>query len=65
MPDGDSQSNERPYVGVHLQCCNVYVRAYLNAAGNAYVTFCPRCTTQVRIRAVAEGGSTDHFFSAG
>lgn len=54
----------RPFVGVHLKCCNVYVRVYVNQAGNAYVGRCPRCGVPVRIPIVSEGGSTSHFFSA-
>ena len=54
----------RPFVGIHLKCCNVYVRAYVNAANDAFVTWCPRCQAQVRIPIVKEGGSTDRFFEA-
>jgi hypothetical protein len=51
-------------VGVHLKCCRVYVRAYLNAAGNAFVAWCPRCAAQVRIDVVEEGGTNSRFFEA-
>ena len=47
-----------------MKCCNVYVRAYINADQSAFVVFCPRCTAQVRIPIVEEGGSTDRFFGA-
>lgn len=55
---------ERPYVGVHMQCCNVYVRAYANHDLSAYVGWCARCASQVRIPIVEEGGSSDRFFGA-
>ncbi len=55
---------ERPFLGVHLGCCNVYSRLYLNAANTAYVGFCPRCAKQVRAEVVEEGGSTNRFFEA-
>ena len=54
----------RPFVGVMMKCCRTYVRAYLNPAGEAFVGWCPRCAAQVRIEAVAEGGSTNRFFEA-
>ncbi len=66
MTESDStRGQERPFIGVHLKCCNVYVRAYVNAAGDAFTTFCPRCTAQVHIPIVAEGGSSSRFFNAG
>jgi len=59
-----NNGSERPFVGVHMKCCNTYVRAYMNQAGNAYVGWCPRCATQVRMNIVAEGGSSSAFFTA-
>jgi hypothetical protein len=54
----------RPFVGVHLKCCNVYVRAYANADGTAFVGWCPRCAAPVRVAIVASGGSDSRFFEA-
>lgn len=56
---------ERPFIGVHMKCCNTYVRAYLNATKDAYTGRCPRCAIQVRIDVVKEGGSSGRFFEAG
>ena len=66
MSPGESQQPdkaERPFVGIHLKCCNVYVRAYANAAQNAFVAWCPRCAAPVRVPIVKEGGSTSRFFT--
>jgi hypothetical protein len=52
----------RAFVGVHMKCCNIYVRAYVNPDCSAYVGWCPRCAAQVRIPIVEKGGSTDRFF---
>lgn len=57
-------SETRAFLGVHLRCCNVYTRLYLNAAKPAYVGWCPRCAKQVRVQVVQEGGSTGRFFEA-
>lgn len=54
----------KPFLGIHLKCCNVYVRAYINATKDAYVANCPRCASPVRIRITSEGGSTSQFFEA-
>jgi len=54
----------RPFVGIHLKCCNTYVRAYANHDRSAYVGWCPRCAAAVRIPIVKEGGSNSRFFEA-
>ena len=65
-PSSDSSNPKpRPFLGIHLKCCNVYVRAYCNAAGDAFTTFCPRCTVPVRIPIATDGtGSRSQFFEA-
>jgi len=58
------ESRERPFLGVLLRCCNVYSRLYVNAEGDAYVGWCPRCAKRVRVDIVEEGGSDQRFFEA-
>jgi len=53
----------RPFVGVVLQCCHVYVRLYVNAAGDRFTGWCPKCLKQVEIL-LSEEGTTDRFFVA-
>jgi hypothetical protein len=63
--DRPVSTDRRPTaVGVHMKCCNVYIRVNVNYARDAYVGWCPRCASQVRIPIVQEGGSTDRIFSA-
>jgi hypothetical protein len=64
VPDAGPRSAPRPFVGVLMKCCRTYVRAYLNAAQDAFVGWCPRCAAKVEIEAVEEGGSTSRFFEA-
>ena len=56
-------TQRRPFVGVLLKCCNIYVRAHLNVQQDAYVGWCPRCAAAVRIEVSADG-SRSRFFEA-
>jgi hypothetical protein len=64
-PAAPSPAGPRPFLGLHMRCCHVYVRVYANAAGDAFVGRCPRCGVPVRVDVDDEGGSTGSFFSAG
>ena len=65
MPAQEPVSDaNRPFVGVLMKCCRVYVRAYLNAGQDAFVGWCPRCAAQVRVGVVEQGGSSDRCFEA-
>lgn len=63
-PSPQQPSGRQKSIGVHMKCCRVYVYANLNAAGDAFVAWCPKCAKQVRINVVAKGGSTSRFFEA-
>jgi len=58
----DNQKSKRPFIGVHFKCCGVYSRIYLNARGDAYVGWCPKCTKRVEAK-VGPGGTEERFFS--
>ncbi|GJM26274.1 MAG: hypothetical protein DHS20C16_26890 [Phycisphaerae bacterium] len=58
-----SETPRRAWIGVHFECCDVYVRIYKNPAGDAYEGRCPRCLQKVRAR-VGPGGTSARFFSA-
>jgi hypothetical protein len=58
-----NQSTRRPFLGVHFECCNVYVHIYRNATETAYEGHCPRCGRIVRIP-IGEGGSSSRIFRA-
>ncbi|MFQ5412154.1 MAG: hypothetical protein ACE5EC_07640 [Phycisphaerae bacterium] len=45
----------RPWVGIHFECCDVYDRIYRDADSPAYVGRCPRCGRPITIRVDPEG----------
>lgn len=54
-------SAQRPFLGVMFECCRVYVRVYINRAGEAYEGSCPRCRRSIRF-VVGEGGSSTRMW---
>ncbi len=54
---------DRPWVGIHFDCCSVYTRIYRNTEGTAYHARCPRCLREVTLR-VGPGGTDARFFLA-
>ncbi len=64
MQPRQPEPNARPFIGVHMKCCNVYIRAYLSRIRAKFVGWCPRCGARVEVPAVREGGTTNRFFSA-
>jgi hypothetical protein len=64
MNTSEKQSGQkRPFIGIHFQCCRVYSRIYLNAAGTAFVGWCPKCAKKAEIF-VSTTGSSSRFFTA-
>ena len=58
-----SPTMDRPWLGIHFQCCEVYARVYRNRDGTLYFGRCPRCLRKVRLR-VGSGGTDARFFRA-
>ena len=61
---GHKPSGQRPFLGVHFACCDVYRRIYLNRSKTLYLGNCPHCGKQIRFQ-VGPGGSNARFFTAG
>jgi len=60
---GQDDNSKRPYIGVLFKCCRVYSRIYLNAKGDAFVGWCPKCSTKMEVM-VSPTGSDSRFFTA-
>ena len=59
-----TSGTQRPFIGMHFTCCNVYVRIYLNKGRTAFVGYCPKCTRKAVVK-VGSQGSRARFWSAG
>ena len=53
----------REFLGITFRCCGVYQRIHRNAAGTAYVGWCPKCALRVEVQ-ISPGGTDDRFFEA-
>ena len=57
------KENQKKFLGIMFECCNIYKRVYVNKEGNAYEGRCPKCYAQVTVRIGSEG-SDNRFFRA-
>tara|TARA_B100000686_G_scaffold348489_1_gene439649 strand:- start:108 stop:287 length:180 start_codon:yes stop_codon:yes gene_type:complete len=55
--------NNKKFLGIMFECCNIYRRIYINKEGNAYKGRCPKCFSEVEVR-IGECGSDKRFFRA-
>jgi len=58
-----AQKEQRKFIGVKFNCCNIYVRIYANKEGTAYEGRCPKCFRPVKFK-IGEGGTDHRFFEA-
>ena len=57
MPEKPTSLKGRPFLGVMFECCNVYVRVYLDKDGEFYNGRCPSCLRTLRFVVGADGKS--------
>ena len=62
-PASTQSGRNRPWIGIHFDCCHVYTRIYRNAQGTAYHGQCARCFRAVTLN-VGPGGTDARFFKA-
>ena len=54
---------DKKFLGIMFECCNIYRRIYINKEGNAYEGRCPKCFGEVKI-IIGPGGSEKRIFRA-
>jgi hypothetical protein len=59
--ESPSGSDNRPFLSVLFECCNVYQRVYRNPTDTAYIARCPRCARTATFP-VGQGGTTSRTF---
>ena len=57
------KKEQRKFIGVKFNCCNVYLRIYPNKEGTAYEGRCPKCFRPVKFK-IGTGGTDHRFFEA-
>ncbi len=57
------EQEEKKYLGIMFNCCNVYARIYKNKEGTAYVGRCPKCMRLIKVP-IGKGGINKRFFNA-
>ncbi len=53
----------KKFIGINFQCCNVYKRIYINKDKNAYEGNCPKCYRKVKVL-IGANGTDQRFFDA-
>ena len=53
---------EKKFIGILFECCNVYRRIYVNKEKNAYEGGCPKCNSKVKVT-IGPGRTEIRFFS--
>lgn len=59
----DRDDAARPYLGIHFECCGVYVRVYRRRGATRYVARCPRCLRTISFP-VGRHGTRARLFRA-
>ena len=51
----------RPWIGIHFQCCGVYTRVYRRPDDTRYEGRCPKCAAAVSLRVGPDGVASRTF----
>lgn len=62
-PASGGSAGDRPWIGIHFQCCGVYTRVYRHRDATSYEGRCPKCAAKVNLR-VGPDGVASRVFTA-
>ncbi len=60
----DAKAGGNPFLGIHFECCNVYLRVYRKPEERSYRGRCPKCLRTLEILVDEEKGISEKFFRA-
>lgn len=56
-------TQEKKFIGILFECCNIYRRIYINKEKNGYEGRCPKCRGEIKVK-IGQGGTDTRFFKA-
>ncbi|MCP4725616.1 MAG: hypothetical protein GY863_11295 [bacterium] len=59
--ESNNSKEQKPFIGIHFKCCNVYNRIYMNNKKDAFVGWCPKCAKRVHIGISPDGVDSKYF----
>lgn len=59
----DARRSDRPWLGIHFECCDVYARVMRRPDELQYTGRCPKCGRKVHVK-VGPGGVRTRLFRA-
>lgn len=54
---------DRPWIGIHFECCGTYRRVYRSPEDREYIGHCPKCARKVTLKVGPDGVASRVFIA--
>jgi len=54
---------DRPWIGIHFECCGIYRRVYRSPEDHEYIGHCPKCARKVTLKVGPDGVASRVFIA--